>query len=163
MSCKVSERDWQLYLAGDMSSSRLRKFELHLKSCPVCQARLEEFEQSRQITLSQLPELDAITAADEINLDRAVARALDSKEQAPRARLNWATALGAAALVVIIIATVWFRPGVVPTQSADAGQSADLPDKIAAAAVQPEHYELRMNTSDPKVKIVWVFDKNLKL
>jgi anti-sigma factor RsiW len=163
MSCKVSERDWQLYLAGDMSAGRLRKFELHLGSCPACQARREEFEQSRQITLSQLPELAKITADDEINLDQAVARALDPKEQAPRARLNWATALGAAAMVAIIFAIMWLRPGIGPNSEADAGLSNNLPDKVAAAVVQPEHYELRMNTSDPKVKIVWVFDKNLKL
>ena len=146
-----------------MSAGRLRKFELHLESCPACQARREAFDLSRQIALAELPKLDEITTADEINLGQAVARALDSKEQAPRAQLNWATALGAAAMVAIIFAIMWLRPGVGPNSEADAGLSNDLPDKVAVAVVQPEHYELRMNTSDPKVKIVWVFDKNLKL
>ena len=166
MSCDRHARDWPLWAAGDLTGRRLARFQAHLEACPGCAARAAQMEATtRQVAeaLGAAP----VAQPDEATWTRLTARALDSK----RVR-RWAWPALAAAAAAAILALVLWLPGGTQRDGLDAGmldggrEQVGPPQREVAlvdAADEADRYEMRLATSDPKVKIVWVFDRNLSI
>lgn len=166
MSCDKHARDWPLWAAGDLSGRRLERFQAHLKACPACAAQAAALEATSRVAAEALsaPPTDPPDAA---TWTRLQARALDAR----RVR-RWAwPALAAAAAAVILTLLLWL-PGSTQRVGIDAGMVDGGQEQIVPAAREvalvdaadeADRYEMRLATSDPKVKIVWVFDRNLNI
>jgi anti-sigma factor RsiW len=166
VSCERHARDWPLWAAGDLSGRRLARFQAHLAACPECAARAAALEATTRQAVEALGAAPA-ESPDEATWTRLLSRALDAQ---PVRRWAW-PALAAAAAAVILTLILWL-PGRGPAEAVDAGVLDAGPAPVAPveqdvalvdAAEQADRYEMRLATSDPKVKIVWVFDRNLSI
>jgi anti-sigma factor RsiW len=155
VSCDRFEKLWRLYASGDLSGSKQRRFEEHLKTCADCRARKQAFDHSAELAAQALPAPAELTPA-EWNRIRP-----DTQAPVLRNRRPLAAALAAAACAAAVGAVLYFAPEatVEDAIAADAGVPAEETKPLGEA----DRYEVRMCTEDPKVKIVWVFDRNLTL
>jgi anti-sigma factor RsiW len=153
LSCLRIEKLWRLYAAGDLSGSKQRRFEEHLKGCAGCRARKEAYDQSVELASLEMPAPAELTPMEWSRIRP------DTQTPVGRGRRPLAAALAAAACAVAVGAVLYLVPKSPVEDRADAG--------VAVAEHKPlgerDRYEVRMSTEDPKVKIVWVFDRNLTL
>lgn len=153
MSCERIEKLWRLYAAGDLSVSKQRRFEEHLKGCADCRARRQAFDRSVEIAMQEMPAPAELTPV-EWNRTRP-----DTRAPVRRVRRPLAAALAAAACAAAVGAVLYLTPKAEVEDRADAGVAMDETIPLG----EGDRYEVRMSTDDPKVKIVWVFDRNLTL
>lgn len=166
MSCDRHARDWPLWAAGDLSGRRLARFQAHLDACPACAARAAALEASSRLAAEALA-AEPTEPLDEATWTRLSARALSDE---PSRRWAW-LALAAATAALILALVLWLpgrsRPGAPDAGTVDGGPKAiATPERKVAlvdAAERADRYEMRLSTSNPKVKIVWVFDRNLSI
>ncbi|HOX47160.1 MAG TPA: zf-HC2 domain-containing protein [Myxococcota bacterium] len=156
MSCQRFERLGPAWAAGDLSARQRARLERHLAECADCRARVAALQaataETRQ-SLAQAPEL----SAEEW---RRVQAALEAPAARPARVWAWA-GLAAAAAALLLALGLWFLPN--PGPAADGGDDGRLGPAPAERVAAVDRFELRFATSDPKVKIVWVFDRNFKL
>jgi len=110
-------------------------------------------QESRDLAVEALREIDPMTDAEWNRMSQALT------EPTPVRTMPWRTGAWlavAAAVLLIIYMVLPARPN--NHNLTDAGVIAS-----ATSPLLPEQYQLRMATSDPKVKIIWVFDRNLQL
>lgn len=165
MNCGQLDPLWPLWTAGDLNGRKRAAFEAHLAGCPGCQARAQAFDEASDLARDLLRQAGpALSPAERARL------VADLGEQRRPRRWSWALAATCAAALVAWL--VWTPTGRGPQgQSVDAGQVLDADRQSQAttrialvdAADRAERYELRLATSDPTVKIVWVFDRNLNI
>lgn len=163
MRCSRIERAWPAYLAGDLGAWSRRRFERHLVACGACRARRAVHEALRAFLRESLPSPAPIDDAEW----RRVLDALPAGE-APRWRTGIALALaGAAATAIVLLALPSPRDDATGAATPDAGPAAvAAADACAASPATPgreERVVVRLATSDPKVKVVWVIDPDLPL
>jgi anti-sigma factor RsiW len=156
------ERMWQAYLVGDQSDQELQAYKAHLQQCPACRARKELTDRSREHAVALMNEAPAMTEAEWARIRRAI--------QTPdREHPSWklTLVLGTAVAVFLLVAGLWLaNPGHTVSEATDGGLTNAAPEWTSnnpAPGPEPERYEVRLATSDPKVKVVWVFDRNLNL
>ena len=151
MSCDRIEKLWRLYASGDLPKKQQRRFEQHLKGCADCRVRREAFDSSAKLVTEALPAPGELSPV-EWNRIRP-----DTRVRVRRGRRPLAAALAAAACAAVVGAVLYFAPEASVEDHADAGV------KESKLLGETDRYEVRMSTDDPKVKIVWVFDRNLTL
>jgi anti-sigma factor RsiW len=152
VSCTRIEKLWRLYAAGDLSASKQRRFEEHLEGCADCRARRAAFDRSAELAVQEMPAPAELTPIERNRIRP------DTRTPVRRVHKPLAAALAAAACAATVGAVLYLTP-----KSPGEGQ----PDAGVVEEVKPlgerDRYEVRMSTDDPKVKIVWVFDRNLTL
>jgi anti-sigma factor RsiW len=155
VSCERIENLWRLYVSGDLSKAKRRRFDGHLEGCAECRARKEAFDRSVELAMREMPAPAELTPI-EWNRVRP-----DTRTPVSRGRRPLAAALAAAACAAVVGAVLYFAPraSVDDAMAADAGVAL----KDHKPLRERDRYEVRMCTEDPKVKIVWVFDRNLTL
>jgi anti-sigma factor RsiW len=151
VSCQRQERLWPRVLSGDLSSRQRRLFEAHLETCSECQARMRAYDQARQDVLQGLPQPADLSPGEQARILPDLA---DTRRQVSGRRILIATAAAAAIILVLVLLLL---PG---EKDRPAGPDGGRQPAVAA---RTDRVEMRMNTSDPKIKIVWVFDRNLNL
>ena len=168
MSCSKHERYWPAWAAGDLTGRHRQSFQAHLKICPSCAKRAQAMQTASDLArqaLEQQSESLSQQAWQEM-LGR-----LEPEAQRPAPRWSWALPAGLAAAAALAL-LIWLpgahspasRPAALDGGAAPAPVSSEPKQlALADAADRAEHYEMRLTTSDPKIKIVWVFDRNLQL
>lgn len=152
MSCERIEKLWRLYAAGDLSGSQQRRFEEHLEGCADCRARRAAINRSAELAVQEIPAPAELTPI-EWNRIRP-----DTQTPVRRVRKPLTAALAATACAAAVGVVLYLTP-----KSPGEGQSdAGVVEEIKPPG-ERNRYEVRMSTDDPKVKIVWVFDRNLTL
>jgi predicted anti-sigma-YlaC factor YlaD len=153
VSCERIEKLWRRYASGDLSGAKRRRFQDHLKECADCRARKRALDHSAELAARALAAPEEMTPA-EWNRVRPPA-----DEPVARGRRPLAAALAAAACAAVIGAILYLAPESPVEERSDAGAAMEATKPLGEA----DRYEVRMCTEDPKVKIVWVFDRNLTL
>jgi hypothetical protein len=165
---------WPLWSAGDLEGEKLERFEAHLATCAPCRAAAEALRaasaQARQALKDQA--VEPLTEAEWARM-----LAIAKPERTRRwGTLAWVTAAaGACALVAALVLSLLLpretprpvdpRDGVFD-EVLDDGFVVVLPEEPRDPALAPpldERLELRLATSDPKIKIVWTFKRDHNL
>ena len=171
MSCKSIESLWPAWSAGDLSTRKRKRFEAHLATCLSCRKRADELNRASRLARESLDVGAGIEPAEW----QGLLAGLDDQGSRGLRWMPW-TAVAAVALVAVLVLTFWL-PGISePKQLLDGGLLPASDTSATAARVSAhrqialvdasevaDRYELRLATSDPKVKIVWVFDRNLDI
>jgi anti-sigma factor RsiW len=149
------ERLWRKLASGELGGRALSKFEAHLRGCPDCRGRRQAWDESLALAVRGLEREPRLVPEEQARLRTRLPA---------RPARRWvsvslgAAVVGAVALILLWLAVPWGSGG-----AADGGVAPppEAGDRVALAG--PDRYEVRLATSDPQVKIVWVFDRNLNL
>jgi anti-sigma factor RsiW len=137
MSCNRMENRILPYVDGRLKANEMREVETHLKSCPACLLRVNEF---RAVTglLDELPQIEPSGAFDARVRARVAAEPVKQAwwaAFAPSLRVVFAAAM-------LVVATVWVgsRPG-------DSVQVNDVTSQDALASDLPvlENFDVLSN------------------
>jgi hypothetical protein len=174
VSCKRMKNLWPLWSSGDLEGKKLERFETHLASCATCRAASEALRAASRQTLQALKG-QAVELPTEAEWARMLAIARPERPRRWRT-LAWVTAAVSALALVAALALSLLLPRENPRpvdpregvfdEVMDDGFVVVLseePRDPAEARPRTEGFELRAATSDPKVKIVWSFDRNQEL
>jgi anti-sigma factor RsiW len=155
LSCTSVERFWRKLASGELGGRALSKFEAHLRGCPECRERRRAWDASLELAVRGLSRESLLKPEEQAQL----------RTRTPsRPARRWisvslgAVVVGAVALILLLLAVPWGFG-----DAADGGVAPPPEAGDQVALTGPDRYEVRMATSDPQVKIVWVFDRNLKL
>jgi anti-sigma factor RsiW len=154
MSCKRFERLGPAWAAGDLSPRERARLERHLAGCADCRRQAEALRRATALARQALAEPGELGEAEWTRIRAALPH--------PARRPSWRwglVALSAAAAALLLVVGLWFLPGPATDGGADGQLGPPAGEQLAAV----DRFEMRFATPDPKVKIVWVFDRNFKL
>ncbi len=155
MSCERIKKLWLRYSSGDLFGKKQRRFEEHLETCSACRARRLAFDRSTEAAGAALSASVELTPAEWRRVRP------DPRPTLNRGRRPLAAALAAVACAAAVGVVLYFAPKAPVEQAVTADAGVAL--KQARPPAESDRYEVRMCTDDPKIKIVWVFDRNLSL
>jgi anti-sigma factor RsiW len=157
MGCRRFDRLGPAWASGDLRGRKAAAWRRHLEACPDCRARAEGLEAATREARAALPAPTELSPAEWTRL----LASLPLPEKRPARVPGWGWALAASAAAALL-ALALLLPGRGPRELGPDAGPAPAPAEVARAAF-PERFELRLATADPKIKVVWVFDKNLEL
>jgi hypothetical protein len=162
--CNKTKRLWQAFVSGELAPKQQKRLDAHLQQCEPCRLQKKAFASSRDQAMEWWPVPNEMTAEEWARILNGLPH---QKERSSFIRLGLLMG-GAAAVVAMAVLLVLAHPAQLASDGKDGGAA---PDALSAGNTveeikprsDPDRYEVRMSTSDPKVKIVWVFDRNLDL
>jgi len=136
--CDRIRRELAYYAIGALGGRSRRRVEAHLRACPSCRAELVALERTGALLEKVGPE----SAPDDWHMVKGTIEAAQLHRRAPRLRWGWA--MGAAALLILVVGALVWRPivktpapTIVSITQADDEMRASLEGHLAAVWAAP--------------------------
>ena len=169
------------YLDGELIQREKFRFETHLKECPQCTHELELLQKATSLFFESIvpskEELLSDNVWPKIEAQITTPINISDKEKNESFFEKWlldilitfkkpAIAIPALLIVTSYLTVTFFRPGDSPKATVVTKSETPKPNKISDYPIvesvhKPDVTVLTMNTSDPHIKVVWFFDKQL--
>jgi anti-sigma factor RsiW len=182
MNCQQCQDKMQQHVDRELFE-RKEDFEKHLKKCPDCAEELERLLKTTALFSNSLKPSENEQLKDNLwayiesqiaPIPKSVINepgdSLIEKVLSPLFAFTKRPAFAVPAVLVILILLTFklFGPAEAPNVAVVGELEIQSTEKISDYPVvekvhKPDVTVLTMNTSDPKIKVVWFFDENLKM
>jgi anti-sigma factor RsiW len=154
MRCRKYKRWWPAWVSQDLPEKKRMRLESHLQTCPQCSQKARDLKESLEAIqqASKAPELT------EPEWSTLLQRVLAS--QPNRRGIRWwvpAVAFGTIAAIVIGAVLLW-KP---VERAGGSGKQGSGRANLDTALPGEQRLVMRLQTADPRVKIVWTFSNQI--